>query len=130
MSNTDDININISNSSNKIEIHYLPCSIDYNGSAPICSYFHQTEATDKSHKLSQFRGRELKGIDINLNSYNIKGLCVSKDSSNPNNIHVIDKFDQMTVWQHDTLPSDHQFLDSMKWFDIAKAVSAILIYVY
>ena len=41
-------------------VHYLPCSISWNGPGPISSYFRTAEHDTKQDvKVAAFRGREL-----------------------------------------------------------------------
>lgn len=61
-------------------VHLLPFSIEYDGNAPIKSFFQIKE--DKNHILySHFRGRELKGKNVQLNKANDDTECTTSSSS-------------------------------------------------
>jgi hypothetical protein len=119
-------------------LHLLPCSIEYDGTAPIDSFFKITE--DKKGNLkSHFRGRELKGKNLLIDpsssvlpdadaanpplkkSKPVIGLCVG-DKGNKNWI-VEGSFTSINVWEHDTSPDLSQMEECLGWFSTADCVS-------
>jgi Ribonuclease H2 non-catalytic subunit (Ylr154p-like) len=117
-------------------IHFLPCSIDYDGTAPIKSFFQTTSDAD-GNLTSHLRGRKLKGKSVELNipqerecknSLNLQaedvstvtGLCVG-DNGNRNWI-VEGHFSSMNVWEHDTSPDLSVVDECLSWFMIADQV--------
>lgn len=123
-------------------IHFLPCSIDYDGTAPIKSFF-QTSNDSDGTLVSHFRGRKLKGKLVELNVTQEKdcknlsnlpaesvstvtGLCVG-DNGNRNWI-VEGHFTSMNIWEHDTSPDLSVIDESLSWFKIAHQVGFTLIH--
>lgn len=126
--------------SSQSTVHLLPCSIEYDGTAPVKSFFHVTHEVDQTMR-SHLRGRELKGRTIELDAplpqnsevglaavkilqhdkANIIGLCVG-DSGNKNWV-VEGQFTTLNVWEHDTLPDISLVDDRLSWFSIADSVS-------
>eukprot|EP01038_Epipyxis_sp_PR26KG_P010557 gene10557-14183_t len=125
---------------NESIVHYLPCSIDYDGPAPIKSYFmvedfnqkreneNNIEKSESGFKRSRIRGRELIGQDIILPS-NIRGLNMVKSEISTNDGCV--KFDsaglfqKITVWQHDVPPDLTPINDLLDWIEIANTIHSI-----
>lgn len=62
---------------NRIDLNFMPFSIDYQGSAPISTYFHP-QFTEQGSLISFFRGRKLTGNSIELLK-NVKGFNVIED---------------------------------------------------
>lgn len=81
-------------------IHYLPCSIDFDGSSEISSYFMVSENANKPGALqSHFRGRELHGVKFDLAELNAakatgneKAMAV-EGPENVENVESADKED-------------------------------------
>jgi hypothetical protein len=117
-------------------LHLLPCSIEYNGTAPIDSFFKITE-NKKGDLISHFRGRELKGKNLLIDpssslvpdalnpplnkSKPVIGLCIG-DKGNKNWI-VEGSFSSINVWEHDTPPDLSQMEECLTWFSTADCVS-------
>ena len=119
-------------------VDLLPCSIEFDGTAPVNSYFHISHEVDKTLR-SHLRGRELKGRQVKLGSSiskdnglaaadivindgtDIVGLCVG---DNGDKKWVVEgHFTTMNVWEHDTLPDLSIVDDCLSWFSIAHSVS-------
>ncbi|CAH9141256.1 unnamed protein product [Cuscuta epithymum] len=121
-------------------VHQLPCCIKYNGSSEVSNYFRPkpTEVVfdGLSVEEAHFRGRKLQGTTIPIpqgySGYVLgkkkpdgKGSMSEKSS---NCWEVKAKFQNLTYWNHDTLPSHNDALPrTFHMFDIAKAVSSHLL---
>lgn len=122
-------------------IHFLPCSIDYDGTAPIKSFFQTSDDLDGTF-ISHLRGRKLKGklVELNVsqekdsknlsnlpaeNVSTVTGLCVG-DNGNRNWI-VEGHFTSMSIWEHDTNPDLSAIDECLSWFKIADQVCFTLI---
>lgn len=128
-------------------VHLLPCRIDYNGPAPVDSYF-QVKKIDGDDTIltAQLRGRELKGRNIPLTSNKLcEGVCFGAKfcSSSGGHNHDNDlilanatdselkawmvegKFESINIWQHDIVPDTQVIDDITDWFEIAKCVSSV-----
>ncbi|CAA7029453.1 unnamed protein product [Microthlaspi erraticum] len=122
------------------QVHQLPCCIRFDGPSQVSHYFKPTSSeveidgvrTEEAH----FRGRKLQGATISLPS-GYSGFVLGQASNrNANGKRKASspeeekpcweakaKFDRMTYWNHDTLPSkDDTFLRSFHWFSIAEAL--------
>lgn len=109
-----------SNTNNQSTVHLLPCSIDYDGAAPIKSFFLIDKKGDSGTVMSHFRGRGLQGKSLNLGE-EVQGVCVC-DKGNKNMI-VEGTFDSLTIWEHDSAPDMAPMEDILSWFSIASSVS-------
>ena len=99
-------------------VHLLPCAIEYDGTAPVKSFFRVSTEADGTHR-SHFRGRELRGKLVDLPD-TVEGLCVG--DSGGMRWRVEGHFSAMHVWEHDTLPDLAPVKDCLAWFDLADAV--------
>lgn len=110
------------------EVQLLPCTINYNGPAPIESYFIKESSLINEEKeeelISNFRGRKLIGKVVKLPE-NINGYVL--ESFNKSNINIHSKFNEIIVWEHDIQPDTQLVQNSIDWFDIADIVSQIII---
>ena len=104
-------------------IHYLPCSIDFDGPSQISSYF-KVEANSPNQWTSAFRGHELKGVTVHLPS-NMHGYLLSRADPQERLVHVTEKFEDFVHWDHDTRPEENAFLDQLEWLEIAQSVSFV-----
>ena len=107
-------------------LHLLPCNIHHDGPAPVTTYFHvkhvtKTETSDKEYYISNFRGRRLEGVNIQLPN-NTVGYIVHANRSQ-NSLEVHSSFDSFTVWEHDHVPPEDVLDKSLEYFDIADIVS-------
>ena len=100
-------------------VHLMPCTIEYDGNAPIKSFFHVNKDADGTLR-SHFRGRELRGKMLSLPSGSVEGLCIG-DAGNQQ-WKVEGEFSSIHVWEHDTLPDMAPLNDCVGWFALADAV--------
>ena len=100
-------------------VHLMPCTIEYDGNAPIKSFFHVNKVADGTLR-SHFRGRELRGKILSLPSASVEGLCIG-DTGNQQ-WKVEGEFSSIHVWEHDTLPDMAPLNDCVGWFALADAV--------
>jgi len=105
-------------------IHYLPCSMTYDGPSEVNSYFLVQQKAD-GLLSSSIRGRQLTGekMQLNSNGVNVHGLCVTKSGNGLDaRLEITGRFDSMTVWQHDANPDCNQVREYTDFFEINNAV--------
>ena len=103
-------------------VHLLPCDIEFNGSAPVNSYF-QTNSKD-GEAVAHFRGRLLVEKRIALPE-GVTGVhCVqdTRKSVNEVNWEVAGTFKEFHLWQHDVVPDLNQMNEIIDWFQCANEV--------
>ena len=108
---------------NMSTMHFLPCSIDYDGPVPVNSFFRIKRS--KNGIKAALRGRELVGKEFTLPA-NVVGLNAVQNRTMDNtesSWDCVGKFDKITVWQHDISPDLSQLQESVDWFEIADSVS-------
>lgn len=118
-------------------IHLLPCKINYDGLAPVSSFFQVTQDAKTKVLTSHLRGREFRGVVIDL-PREISGICATKRTSGAvegissssqestgcnNHLDIVGHFESINVWQHDSIPNENILEDYFDWFEVAKAVS-------
>jgi Ribonuclease H2 non-catalytic subunit (Ylr154p-like) len=119
-------------------VHFLPCSIDYNGSAPVKSFFQIQPECDGS-LTSHLRGRKLKGVISQLETSDSKTAATSETSNESRceetliGLHLTDNgdrkwvvdghFSTISVWEHDNLSDTSRLDDCLSWITIANHVS-------
>ncbi|CAE6038899.1 unnamed protein product [Arabidopsis arenosa] len=122
------------------QVHQLPCCIRFDGPADV-SHFFKPQSSDVEidgvrTEEAHFRGRKLQGATISLPSgysgfvlgqasnLNANGKRKASMPAEENQCwEVKAKFDNLTYWNHDSLPSkDDTFLRSFHWFSIAEAL--------
>lgn len=119
-------------------VHFLPCSIDYNGSAPVKSFF-QIQPEDDGSLTSHLRGRKLKGVISQLETSASKTATTSETSNESRceetfiGLHLTDNggrkwvvdghFSTINVWEHDNLSDTSRLDDCLSWITIANHVS-------
>ncbi len=81
-------------SSSDSRVHLLPCKIDFDGPAPVSSYFKPSGDT------AFFRGRELKGKVVEVPA-GMTGASVVRTNKT---VSVSGTFRSISVWQHDKAP--------------------------
>jgi hypothetical protein len=107
---------------NKSTMHFLPCTIDYNGPAPVNSFFHVSKV--KINFKSALRGRELIGTELQLTD-GVVGINAvqSKPIDNTETVwNTTGEFDKIMIWQHDLAPDLVPMQDLLDWFAIADKV--------
>ena len=124
------------------KLHYLPCSIDYDGTAAIKSFFHLENAKRGGDLClkSHLRGHKLSGREIQLSSSvteksssdknsdsqncpSVFGFCV-RDGGNMDWV-VEGKFNSISEWTHGEIFESSQIEHHLSWFLIADQVSAL-----
>jgi ribonuclease H2 subunit C len=124
-------NTNLSPSSNPENgVHLLPCSIDYDGQAKVSDYFKPIQVEGKPYLEATLRGRLLRGAELKLPK-GIHGVVLQQTT--PPRSRVLEHqnyaaeqrtFDRLTYWNHDTPPSQSDYLpQAFKLFDLARAVN-------
>lgn len=117
------------------KVHQLPCCIKYDGSTNVSDYFKpkhtDVEVDGLSVEEAYFRGRKLLGTTVPL-PQGFSGLVIGKrnpdknaksSEENSNCWKVNAKFESMTIWNHDILPSkDDPFMRAFHWLAVAKAL--------
>ena len=104
-------------------VHYLPCSVKYDGPANINAYFKTTSSETNPYELtSRFRGRELKGKRIAL-PIGVVGFFLASDGLGSKSVSIRGHFRSLTIWDHDIAPDTAPISDQFDWLEISKAVS-------
>uniref|UniRef100_A0A5B7B905 Uncharacterized protein n=1 Tax=Davidia involucrata TaxID=16924 RepID=A0A5B7B905_DAVIN len=118
------------------QIHQLPCRIKYDGPCSVSHYFKPKptgiEVDGLEVEEACFRGRKLQGTTIPLPE-GYSGFVLGKKSPDKrkasdmpeesSNWEMNGKFQSVTFWNHDSLPSqDDAFLRSFHWLAVAKAL--------
>ncbi|KGN66902.1 uncharacterized protein C12B10.15c [Cucumis sativus] len=114
------------------KVHQLPCTIKFDGPCPVSHYFKPKstgiEVDGLNLEEAYFRGRKLQGATISLPE-GYSGYVLGKkskaseqcDDSSPWQVKA--KFDNITYWNHDTLPSqDDTFQRTFHWLTVAQAL--------
>lgn len=106
-------------------VHLLPCTVHYNGAAPIAEYFQPSPASGtSSEQTAAFRGRELKGVNIPLPEGAVGAIVAPSQGSFA---EINSTFTSLTVWEHDVSPNTNIITDSLSWLKIAKQVTAVVL---
>ncbi len=114
-------------SSSSCAAHLLPCKIDFDGPAPVASYFLQEghaaagQPADPLGPLAQFRGRELRGREVHLPA-GVQARCVSRAGRV---LGLEGQVSQLMVWQHDAAPAPAVMGDYLAAIEVAQAVSLV-----
>lgn len=103
-------------------LHLLPCSIDYDGSAPIKSYF---LADPEDAQVAHFRGRRLVKRDIMLPSslVGIHAVFPADCDGSEREMELQGAFDRFTMWQHGMQPSSLEMDHCLDWMELSDIVS-------
>ncbi|KAK2975484.1 hypothetical protein RJ640_005793 [Escallonia rubra] len=120
------------------QVHQLPCCIKYDGPCSVSQYFKPKptgiEIDGLNVKEAHFRGRKLQGTTIAL-PQGFSGFVIGKRNSdgkkfsdlpegNSNHWQMKAKFQDITLWNHDSLPSqDDASFRTFHWFAVSKANS-------
>lgn len=108
------------------QVHYLPCSIRYDGPAPIQSFMHIEQSTTHPNELTTtFRGRELHGRKVIVPD-GVSAVWVRPGRGSK--LDIVDAVTTIHVWEHGVAPDVSCVTDYLQWLDIAKAVSISLAY--
>ncbi|XP_062855978.1 ribonuclease H2 subunit C [Trichomycterus rosablanca] len=117
------------NNANQSSVHLLPCEIDHNGPAQVDSFFTPTVKELKNEKTVSFRGRGLKGQEVQL-PQGYKGLVLTEvqrplSDQEDRVVKVSSVFDQFTYWNLEILPtSDDKIVMAMAWSKLAEVIHA------
>ncbi|OWA51926.1 hypothetical protein BV898_16386 [Hypsibius exemplaris] len=124
-------------------IHHLPCHIAHTGAAAVSDFFLPTIRKENPQVVENseddctaaFRGRPLNGKTVNLSptytglileepSTKKKSSLVEKDDQREaDRWNVVGKFDSMTYWNWDKLPTDSDGLHQLlQWTRLAEAM--------
>lgn len=111
----------------KPQVHLLPCEIEHDGRAEVLTYFTST-TKERKHEMSvSFRGRGLKGQELNC-PQGYTGL-VLKETQKPasdqedRTVKVSSVFHNFTYWNLETPPtSDDGVVMAMAWSQLAEAI--------
>ncbi|CEL56431.1 putative protein C12B10,15c OS=Schizosaccharomyces pombe (strain 972 / ATCC 24843) GN=SPAC12B10.15c PE=4 SV=1 [Rhizoctonia solani AG-1 IB] len=83
----------------------LPFHIDYDGPAPVDTYFHVTKDSNGT-QVSAFRGRTVCGINLPLpEGYAGAVLSTKSDKTGEKQLETASTFDEITLWRAD-IPVD------------------------
>ena len=119
------------------QIHFLPCKIEYEGSAPVDRYFLVDPLTSRDAEadpnvlVSTFRGRGFLGATEKIPE-GAKGLIVSENFEFPDYeekedeeddearngqriLQIEGMFESLTYWNHDVIPKNDQHV--ARWMD-------------
>lgn len=115
----------------KQRIEILPFQLNYDGPAPIKTFFLiEEEKIEKKEKeyLSHFRGRKLVGKDVQIppNLVALHAVVGSKSSNLEGKLEIMDNYNQFRVWQHDHPGDAHQLQECFDWMEISQAVILFL----
>ncbi|KAF2604196.1 hypothetical protein F2Q70_00024776 [Brassica cretica] len=122
------------------QVHQVPCCISFDGPAQVSNYFKpkssEVEVDGVRTEEAHFRGRKLQGATISMPSgysgfvlgqasnknANGKRKACSDEEENPC-WEAKAKFDEMTYWNHDTLPSKDDTILRSDVAEVRKACS-------
>ena len=117
------------------KVEHIPCEIQYNGSAPVSSYFVVND--DNKVKEAMLRGRLLKGERVSLPE-GVYGFCVyfvlcegmtivkGKDAE----VYSVGaSFHEMTEWHTDTEPKETEKSGVRRGFDVMRILKVVWVFV-
>ncbi|CAK9311635.1 unnamed protein product [Citrullus colocynthis] len=114
------------------KVHQLPCAIKFDGPCSVSHYFKPKstgmEIDGLTVEEAYFRGRKLLGATISLpegySGYVLgRKSLASEHRQDSSPWQVKAKFENITYWNHDTLPSqDDMFQRSFHWLTVAQAL--------
>ena len=117
------------------KVEHLPCEIQYNGSAPVSSYFVVND--DNRVKEAMLRGRLLKGERVSLPE-GVHGICVlavlwegmmivkGKDGE----VYSVGaSFQEMTEWHTDMEPKEAEESGVRRGFEVMRILKEVGLFV-
>ncbi|KAL6480127.1 hypothetical protein MHYP_G00111600 [Metynnis hypsauchen] len=113
----------------KSQLHFLPCEVEQDGPADVAKFFTPTVKEHKCEKTVSFRGRGLKGQEVNC-PQGYTGLVlkeVQRPSSDQEDriVKVSSVFHNFTYWNLETPPtSDDCVVMAMAWPKLAEMIHA------
>jgi len=120
----------------EVDVHHVPFKVEYEGPANVDVKFTGKSVTsgDSSVLINQFRGRPLHGEELKLPK-NFEGVVASdlKGSSEDTTedslssegaeISLVKKFDSMTYWNWDRLPSGmDKHVKLIDWLELSEVL--------
>jgi len=106
------------------KVHYLPCTIKYDGSAPIDTYFLQSENDNQLN--ASYRGRGMIGKLVQLPK-NTSGIYLDKVDPSSNAYSLRGQFNNIYMWEHNKNPDLTQTKEILNWIEIARQVCELSI---
>jgi hypothetical protein len=105
-------------------IHCLPCQIEYDGAAPVSTYF-LVSPQEKDTYVSRLRGRRLVGKEVKLPEtvVGLHGIFGGKKSNTEGTIEIQESFRSFISWEHDITPDLNNIQECLDWMEIASVVS-------
>jgi hypothetical protein len=113
-------------------INLLPFQLQYDGPAPVKSYF-LVDEKNKSEKekeyTAHFRGRRLVGKDVLLpnNLVALHAVVGPKSSNSEGKLEIVNHQTNIRLWNHDFIPETHNMDECLDWMEIANVVSPMYI---
>ena len=113
------------------QAHYLPCTIDSNGEAPVNQYFvstiRQQKGVQEDFETATFRGRPLSGREVKLpDGYRATALREEKTPTTDveeRKVTATVHFNQFHYWNLETVPSKNdKLVQALQWIDVAAAL--------
>lgn len=108
---------------NSDAIEILPFEVNYNGPAPIKTYFLVQTGSKPSESVAHFRGRKIIGKEIALTDGITAAHAVIGEKTGLNEGQVLNHYSKLRLWQHDHAPDTSQVQECLNWMEIAQAVS-------
>lgn len=107
-------------------VHKLPCTIKYDGTAPVQEYFTPTIEQDSSveNRLkATFRGRPLQGRSITLPKDTMGYVLQEEKKESESKWKTVCAFDQFVNWCLDANPDFERNVNgAIEWLEISKAI--------
>lgn len=115
----------------QLDAHVVPCQIHYTGDAKTSDYFTPSKDQKDNQHISYFRGCKFMGTKLDISHYD--GYLINKSESLAagddgdykviNTYTTIGKFNDLTVYGHDRLPSlTSKYVLMKEWRDISEAI--------
>jgi hypothetical protein len=108
-------------------INILPFQLNYDGVAPVKSYFLINKKQNGEY-VSHFRGRRLIGKDFTV-PYGVTAINAvvptNKDLGPGSKIEIQNEYSSFRQWQHDCSPDPSSLQECFDWMEIADAVRLI-----
>lgn len=106
-------------------IHCLPCQIEYDGPAPVSTYFLVSPGQEENTYVSHLRGRRLVGKEVKLPEkiVGLHGIFGGKKSNTEGKVEIQESFHSFVSWQHDSTPDLNNIQECLDWMEISDVVS-------
>ena len=100
---------------NMSTVHFLPCTIDFDGPVPVNSFFQVKRS--KTDLKAAFRGRELVGKELSLPAdvLGVNAVQNRPKESSETSWDCVGQFDKITVWQHDVAARESQSAERLSY---------------